>query len=89
MFDRFFRSHETLFEWSIPEGGLFAFPRWRGSGTADDFCTRLLDETGVLLVPGSLFRSELADVPSDHVRVGFTRPETEEALERLDKFLER
>lgn len=86
-FDRFFGAHEATFEWSIPEAGLFAFPRYCGPGTADEFCANLLEKMGVLLVPGSLFRSELAAVPEDHVRVGFTRPETEEALDRLDEIL--
>lgn len=58
------------------------FPRVVGTGErAAPLCDRVLQATGVLLLPGDVF-----DEP-DHFRVGFGRANMPEALARLDAFL--
>jgi hypothetical protein len=32
-----------------------------------------MEESGVLLLPSSIYASELTDVPQDHFRIGFGR----------------
>jgi aspartate/methionine/tyrosine aminotransferase len=62
------------------------FPRYKG-GDVEDFCHRLLDAEGVLVLPASMYRSEIAETPADHFRVGIGRLGLEEGLEAFDRFL--
>lgn len=68
-----FDEYPGLVEWHRPRGGCVAFPRYSGPGDGEEFCRRLLEESGVLLLPSSIYTSELADVPKDHFRIGFGR----------------
>ncbi|MGD1149033.1 MAG: aminotransferase class I/II-fold pyridoxal phosphate-dependent enzyme [Thermoanaerobaculaceae bacterium] len=80
--ERFFAAHAGSFDWLAPRAGSVAFPRWRGEGTADRLCAGLLDSSGVMLVPGSLF-----DASGEHVRIGLGRRDLREALALLGEFL--
>jgi aspartate/methionine/tyrosine aminotransferase len=71
--DAFFAQFESLFEWKAPKGGCVAFPRYLGSEGVEVFCRRLIEEAGVLLLPASIYRSELTDTPRDRFRIGFGR----------------
>ena len=86
-FDRFFQRHEDLFEWKIPDAGTFAYPRYRGPGDVESLCASLLAETGVLVLPPRLFKSDFTPLPKDRFRVGFTRPDTEQALDLFEQHL--
>lgn len=88
-FKHFFATYPHLFDFSEPPAGLFAYPRFRGPGTAEDFCRAVLAEAGVLLAPSSLFASSFAALPADRFRVGFTRRNTPEGLRELSRFLDR
>lgn len=87
LFEEFFASHDEHFEWSPPDGGCVAFPRYRGPEGVDAFCTDLVESAGVLLLPASIYRSRLAAVPDDRFRVGVGRADPAPALETLDRFL--
>lgn len=78
----FFARHEDLFEWLPPRAGPIAFPRLV-SGEADSFCRKLVQEAGVLLLPGSVYGREYAN----HLRIGFGRANMPECLEVLEKYL--
>ena len=67
-------------------GGCVCFPRYRG-GDVEDFSRRLLEREGVLVLPASIYSSEIADVPADHFRVGLGRLGLEAGLEAFDRFL--
>ena len=69
-------------------GRLRLFPRYKG-GDVEEFCRRLLEDAGVLVLPASIYYSELADVPADHFRVGMGRRGMDEALTAFDRFLRR
>ena len=56
-----------------PMGGCVAFPKYTGPGTGEAFCRLLIEESGVLLLPSSIYSSELTDVPQDHFRIGIGR----------------
>lgn len=81
---RFFAAHRPLFEWYPPIAGSVAFPLWLGSGRVEDFCQQLISSQGVMLVPGSLF-----EVPGNHFRLGLGRQNFSEALDRVEKFIEK
>ena len=83
----FFGRHRDLFDWRVPDGGSIGFPRYRGADGVDAFCERLVQQTGVLLLPGSVYRSPLAATPEDHFRIGYGRRNMPDALEVLERFL--
>ena len=60
LFDDFFARWADLFDWQPPVGGCVCFPRYKG-GDVEDFCRRLLDAEGVLVLPASMYYSEIAD----------------------------
>ncbi|HEX5641900.1 MAG TPA: aminotransferase class I/II-fold pyridoxal phosphate-dependent enzyme [Thermoleophilia bacterium] len=86
LFDDFFARWSDLFDWRPPDGGCVCFPRYKG-GDVEEFCRQLLDAEGVLVLPASMYASEIADVPKDHFRVGIGRLGLEEGLEAFDHFL--
>jgi aspartate/methionine/tyrosine aminotransferase len=73
----FLRARPDRFCWIPPSGGTVAFPLWTGGGTVEDFCRRLIEERGVMAVPGSLF-----EFPGNHFRIGLGRRDLPEALEQ-------
>jgi len=62
-----------LIEWQRPQGGCVAFPRFVGPGGVESFCRTLLEQSGILLLPSSIYVSELTDVQPDRFRIGFGR----------------
>ncbi len=88
LLDAFFARHGELFAWRAPDGGCVAFPRYLGAGGVDAFCTRLVEEYGILLLPASIYRSALAPVPADRFRIGIGRYGMSEALDAFDRALE-
>jgi aspartate/methionine/tyrosine aminotransferase len=87
LFDDFFGRWADLFDWEPPQGGCVCFPRYKGAGSVDDFCRRLVEKEGVVVLPASVYYSEIADAPTDHFRVGVGRLGAEEGLEAFDRFL--
>jgi aspartate/methionine/tyrosine aminotransferase len=81
--DAFFKSHEDLFSWYRPKAGSVAFPTLL-KGSVPKFCTDLVEKAGVLLLPGTLFRSGL-----NSFRVGFGRKNVPEALQRFEEHLRK
>ena len=87
LLDAFFAGHGDLFEWRAPDAGCVAFPRYLGGDGVDAFCTRLVEEHGILLLPAGIYRSDLAAVPRDRFRIGFGRYGMTEALGALERAL--
>jgi aspartate/methionine/tyrosine aminotransferase len=83
----FLARYPELFEWQRPDGGCIAYPRYTGQGLVDDFCERLVEEAGVLLLPSTIYQSELLTTPGDRFRIGFGREHMEEGLAAFDEFL--
>jgi aspartate/methionine/tyrosine aminotransferase len=75
---QFFADHAALFAWREPRAGSVAFVEWRGPGTVEAFCRLLVEQRGVLLVPGSLF-----DVKGGYFRLGLGRRNFADALARV------
>jgi len=87
VFDAFFARHRELFDWAPPEGGVVAFPRYRGPDGVETFCRELVETEGVLLLPASVYASQLVEVPADRFRIGVGRRDPSFALDALDRFL--
>jgi capreomycidine synthase len=81
--DHFILQRGGALEWQRPEGGVCGLVKIGGSRDTRLFCERLLDATGVLLVPGIAFGR-----PS-HVRLGYGGDPVElrEGLQLLSGFL--
>jgi aspartate aminotransferase/aminotransferase len=70
-----------------PNGAFYVFPSIKDLGIPSiEFCTRLLEEEGVAVVPGQPF-----GVPDGYFRATYCRPENEitEALTRITNFVAR
>ena len=87
--DAFFARHADLFDWRRPDGSCTAFPRYRGAEGVEEFCRSLVEESGVLFLPSTIFRSELGPTPTDRFRLGFGRRGLDEGLVALDTHLEQ
>lgn len=85
--DDFFAEFPQLFEWTPPTGGCVAWPRYRGPGSTEAFCERLVERSGVLLLPPSVYRSELLPTADDRFRIGFGREGMAEGLSAFRAFL--
>jgi aspartate/methionine/tyrosine aminotransferase len=84
--DAFFARHADRVEWYTPDGGCVAFPRYLGSDGVEAFCASLVEKAGVLLLPASMYRSELLPAPSDRFRIGYGRFGMDDALSAFDAF---
>ncbi|MBN7775638.1 MULTISPECIES: aminotransferase class I/II-fold pyridoxal phosphate-dependent enzyme [Nitratireductor] len=87
--DAFFADHADLFDWTRPDGGCVAYPRYRGADGVEAFCRDLVEEQGVLLLPASVYHSELMDAPAGRFRIGFGRRGIDAGLTAMRAFLER
>jgi len=87
LLDGFFERRADSLTWVRPGGGSTAFPRLvpigPAGGSADAFCGRLVEATGVLLLPSTTF-----GFGDGHVRLGFGRTDMPEALGKLEAFLD-
>jgi aspartate/methionine/tyrosine aminotransferase len=81
LLDEFLARWEGVFEWVRPRGAAIGFPRLVADVAIEDFARELVDEEGVLLLPGSVYGH-----PGNHFRIGFGRRNMPEALERLERF---
>jgi len=88
LFTEFFSRYPQLFEWEPPVGGCVCFPRYLGEDGVEAFCTDLVEGSGVLLLPASIFSSELTPVPSDRFRIGVGRADPRPGLTAFADWLD-
>jgi aspartate/methionine/tyrosine aminotransferase len=84
----FVGEHHDLFDWYVPDGGVIGYPRYRGPEGVEDFCARLVAEHGVMLLPASIYRSELTPTPRDRFRIGFGRQDFAVGLAAMESALQ-
>jgi aspartate/methionine/tyrosine aminotransferase len=82
LLDAFFIEYSHLFEWVRPQGGCVGFAKYKGPGSVDSFCDRLVNKQNVLLMPASIY-----DYQSNHFRIGFGRKNMPQCLDQLKDFL--
>lgn len=79
--DTFFARRPQLFTWRRPQAGPVALVGVNVP-SAEQFCRRLIDEAGILLLPATHL-----DFDDRHVRFGFGRADARQNLARLDRYL--
>jgi aspartate/methionine/tyrosine aminotransferase len=89
LFDAFFSAWPEHFAWEPPQGGCVAYPQLLGDESSLDFCTRAVEDAGVLLLPADLYVSELAATPSDRFRIGVGRRNPSDGLAALHALMEQ
>jgi aspartate/methionine/tyrosine aminotransferase len=76
----FFTQFPELFESYAPDGGVVMYPRYLGPEGVERFCQRLLEDSGVVLLPASIYGSALIATSADRFRIGYGRSNLEEGL---------
>ncbi|MEM9329748.1 MAG: pyridoxal phosphate-dependent aminotransferase [Pseudomonadota bacterium] len=84
LWDAFFARHPDLFDWQRPDGSCMAFPRYKGSDGVENFTRDLVEKSGVLLLPSSIYASTLTETPKDRFRLGFGRTGLAEGIAALE-----
>ncbi|WP_312418939.1 pyridoxal phosphate-dependent aminotransferase [Shinella sp.] len=84
---RFLADYPDLYQFTPPDGGCVAFARYIGADGVEQHCRRLVEEKGVLLLPSSLYVSDLLPVPADRFRVGIGRRNIDAGLAAWREFL--
>lgn len=79
--DAFFARHADLFDWRRPKAGPIAFPALL-KGTVHEFCADLVERSGVLLLPGTLYGAGM-----NCFRVGYGRKNVPAALLKFEEAL--
>lgn len=69
----FFADFPDLFDWQMPDGGCIAYPRYKGADGVENFCRKLVEEAGIVLLPAGIYKSSLTPTPTDRFRIGFGR----------------
>lgn len=82
-FRAFLDARPTQFAWVAPRAGPVAFVEPAGAADIGRYCDLVLDRTGVLLLPGTVF-----DETSSAVRVGFGRRSFPDALGHFARFVD-
>jgi aspartate/methionine/tyrosine aminotransferase len=85
--EEFFAKFPDLFEWSTPDAGMVAYPRYKGSDGVETMARRLIEEANVLVLPASIFESELTPLPQDRFRIGYGRSFVPAGLEAMSEWL--
>ncbi|MET9270191.1 pyridoxal phosphate-dependent aminotransferase [Kribbella sp. NPDC003557] len=89
LFGEFFGRYAGLFEFTAPDGGCVCYPRYLGPDGVEAMCQELVEQAGVLLLPASIYASELTATPTDRFRLGLGRSGPEEALAAWSDWLEK
>lgn len=83
LLDTFFAKYQNLFEWVKPKAGTICFPKLKMQMGAYDFCQKVVNEAGIMLLPSTVY-----DYDDGHIRIGFGRENMAEALEKFDEYLQ-
>ncbi|MCH7536130.1 MAG: aminotransferase class I/II-fold pyridoxal phosphate-dependent enzyme [Bacteroidetes bacterium] len=84
LLDEFFISYVHLFSWVRPKAGPIGFPNINIPEGSEHFCEKLINDVGVLLLPGVQF-----DSGDRNFRLGFGRKNMPEALLKLEEHIEK
>lgn len=85
--DEFLTEYNHLFEWVKPQGSCIGFVKYLGDEGVEEFCRSLVQNHGVLLLPASLYKSDLLHFEAQHFRIGFGRTVLQDGLAAMRKAL--
>lgn len=80
----FMKRHADHLTWAPPRAGSVCFPRFTADVDAERVAETLIQDTGVVILPGARFQFDRA-----HFRVGFGRYDTAEGLALIDPLIEQ
>ena len=69
--------------------GRVGYPRYKGSDGVETFARQLIEEANALVLPASIFHSDLNPTPSDRFRIGYGRSHVVAGLEVMSEWLGR
>lgn len=81
--EKFMERHRSSFRWRRPESGPMAFVELLLPIPIDQFTEQLVNKSGVLIMPGTVF-----NYPGNFFRIGFGRRNFPEVLAHFEQFLE-
>lgn len=84
LLDKFFNQYSFAYEWYRPEAGFINFPRLKLDIKIDQYVENLINQEGVIIIPGTLFDNE-----NNHFRLGFGRKNLPEALDKFEHFTKK
>ncbi|MGB1256420.1 MAG: aminotransferase class I/II-fold pyridoxal phosphate-dependent enzyme, partial [Thiolinea sp.] len=87
--DAFFAQHEELFDWQRPDGSCMGFPRYKGAEGVETFARDLVEQSGVLFLPSSIYHSDLSPTPQDRFRLGYGRKGLDNGIAALEAHLDK
>jgi aspartate/methionine/tyrosine aminotransferase len=82
--DGFMESNHDVISWVRPKAGTVGFARLHIDLPSDAFCDRAVRETGIMVVPSTLF-----DFGDRHIRLGFGRQNLPHVLDIFEEYLTR
>ena len=82
--DGFFADYGDFLQWNKPLGGSIGFPRLLLRKGATEFCNALVEDTGIMLAPSSVFH-----YGDSHVRFGFGRENLPEVIDYFKEYLDQ
>jgi len=80
--EEFILNHNDSMMWQKPKAGTIGLVRLNIDISSLNFCEKIVNETGIMVVP-----SEMFDFGNKHIRVGFGRENFTESLRRFEDFL--
>lgn len=80
--DDFFNRYPQLFKFNKPMAGPVAFIKMNIDIPIGEFCNKLIEEKGVLLLPAEVYSLE-----GQYFRIGFGRKNFVESLEKFEEYL--
>ena len=83
----FFEQNSELFDWQVSDASCMAFPRYTGVDGVENFTRQLVEKAGVLLLPASLYQSDLGRTPADRFRIGFGRKGIDAGLSAMQDYI--
>ncbi len=83
LLEAFMARYNHMFEWVKPKASPIGFPRFKLNQDVTAFCEKVVKETSVLLLPGTVY-----DEPK-HLRIGYGRSNMPEALGQLEGYLKK
>jgi aspartate/methionine/tyrosine aminotransferase len=89
LLETFFAEYSDLFAWYLPDGGCIGFPRYLGREGVEAFAKELVEQSGVLVVPASVYESDLGPTPKDRFRIGFGRDNMDAGLAAMRAHLRK
>jgi aspartate/methionine/tyrosine aminotransferase len=78
---------EGIVEWTAPDGGCVMFPRYLGSDGVESFAESLVQQRSALILPASIYKSQLLEIPNDRFRLGMGRINPEAGWAELEAHL--